>query len=229
MNKPEPRYAVVIPALNAERWIGAVVQSVRRVAPPHTVIYVVDDGSSDATGVKAVDAGAVLLTHNRNRGKGTALQSGYTAAFEQSIEWAISMDADGQHLAEDLPDFVQAMQTSRWDLLLGNRMTSRGDMPWPRVLSNTLTSWLVSLRLAQPVHDAQCGFRGMRRDVFEAISVRQTGFMAESEWLLRSGIAGARIGHVSVQSVYGTSRSHITPIRDTLRFIGLYCRCWFWI
>ena len=219
--------SVIIPALNAEHSIGAVVRGIRAIVPDARIL-VVDDGSTDQTGPVAEACGAQVVTHSRNQGKGAALNTGFQHVLRDSTEWVVTLDADGQHDPADMRAFLQNIAQNRWDLLLGNRMASRDRMPWPRVLSNTITSWLISQRLGQRVADAQCGFRAIRRKVLETMQIAGTGFTAESELLLKAGLRGFRIGHVSVQTIYSGETSHIAPLRDTGRFILLYLRSWGW-
>src|ERR1700758_567038 len=94
--------AAVIPCLNEAASIGQVVKSARRFAE---TVFVIDDGSSDETGVLAKKAGAEVLRHELPQGKGAALQTGWAHARKRGFRWALTMDGDGQHSAEDIPKF----------------------------------------------------------------------------------------------------------------------------
>lgn len=98
------RIAVIIPALNAERTLRQVVADARAQLEP---VLVIDDGSRDATGDVARAAGATVLRHDVNRGKGGALKTGFRWAMENGFDGVITLDADGQHLAAEIPKFLR--------------------------------------------------------------------------------------------------------------------------
>src|SRR5690242_13163545 len=114
--------ALVIPAYRAAATIGDVVARARRAAP-ETRCYVVDDGSDDATDTAARATGAVLLTHERNRGKGAALATGIARALEDGADIIVTLDADGQHPPEEIPKLVAPIDQGA-DLVLGARARS---------------------------------------------------------------------------------------------------------
>src|SRR5690349_1278807 len=96
--------AAVIPCLNEARAIAEVVRSVRCIVP---TVFVIDDGSRDNTGALAKMAGAEVLRHEIPRGKGMALQTGWEQARKRGFEWAMTMDGDGQHSANDVAQFFE--------------------------------------------------------------------------------------------------------------------------
>src|SRR6185295_17401690 len=97
---PRPDVAALVPAYDAARTVGAVVRDTRRVIEP---VIVVDDGSTDSTGAEAARAGAEVIRHAENRGKGAALLTGLGALAARGVARAITLDADGQHLASEIP------------------------------------------------------------------------------------------------------------------------------
>src|ERR1043166_7640698 len=101
--------AVVVPAYQAAAAVGAVVAGVRTDLPDATV-YVVDDGSTDDTGAAAVAAGAIVLRHQRNRGKGAALASGMARAIGDGAGMLATLDADGQHSPQALPLLLEPLR-----------------------------------------------------------------------------------------------------------------------
>ena len=100
----------VIPCLNEAQTIAALVRSVRRHIPD---VLVVDDGSRDNTAELAAGAGAVVVSHPRNLGKGAAVKTGLTAAMREGFDRALLMDGDGQHRPGDIPAFVRKAETTR--------------------------------------------------------------------------------------------------------------------
>ncbi len=212
---------VVVPGYNEAGRIGAVVTGVLAHCP-HVVV--VDDGSRDGTADEAERAGAHVIRHAANRGKGAALQSGLDYALKSGFDFAITMDADGQHDPADLPAFIKAYLNTAIPVLVGNRMDNAGGMPRVRRWVNQFMSRLISRRIRQVVPDTQNGFRLYKCELWAAIAPSCKGFAAESELLLDCGEMGVRIGSVPVRTIYGTERSKINPLRDTWRFCAMLLR-----
>jgi len=214
---------VLIPAYREAGRIGGVVTAVRARFPG--TVVVVDDGSDDGTADEAEAAGATVLRHPENRGKGAALETGFAYARRSGAAFVITMDADGQHAADDLPGFMQRFQAGGADVIVGNRMAEPAGMPLLRRLTNRGMSALLSRRMGQAVPDTQNGFRLYRTAVLpEASAGDSGGFAAESEILLRLSARGVRIAAVPVRVIYGDERSKIRPLRDALRFFGMLRR-----
>ena len=222
MNEDRNRQGcVIIPAYREAGRIGAVVSEAVRYIPD---VIVVDDGSPDGTAVEAARAGARVVRHEVNRGKGAALNTGFKTARDLGFDFAITMDGDGQHAASDLPVFVEACRQTSLPVLVGNRMDDTRSMPLVRRLTNRFMSWLLSREMRQRVPDTQCGFRLYRLAVIPDLHVGSERFAAESEILLELGGAGVRIGSVPVKTIYGTETSKIHPVRDTIRFFAMLRR-----
>lgn len=211
------RVCAILPAFNEERRVGEVVREVRALGVD---VAVVDDGSTDGTAAAAREAGAVVLEHIRNRGKGMALFTGFEWAREEGYELALTMDADGQHAASDIPAFLAAWRRTRAGVIVGDRTGEAAKMPWSRRMTNRRMSKTLSKLMRQWVPDTQCGFRLYHRSAFppEAPARGDRRFAAESAELLRLAMAGVRIGSVPVQTIYAGERSKIRPVRDALRY-----------
>ncbi len=218
----EPLFAVVLPAFNESRRIGAVVSSVRQYARH---VIVVDDGSSDATAAEAEAAGAQVLKHGINRGKGAALETGMAHVAGLGFQCVITMDADGQHSPDDIPTFWNAFTNTSAPAILGDRMGARrSDMPRVRWWTNRLMSCILSLRMRQWVPDTQCGYRLYRVDILPLLRAGSGGFAAESEVLINIAAKGLKIASVPIQVIYRDEVSKIRPVRDTFRFIAMLWR-----
>lgn len=215
-----PAFAV-IPAKDAAATVGRVVAGLRRTVPGIQVI-VVDDGSSDRTGEAARAAGAVVLRHERNRGKGAALQSGFDEALRRGAEAVLAMDADGQHDPAAAPRLLAALDGA--DLVIGSREGDRTGMPWLRKATNDVTTWWVSRLAGQRIEDSQSGYRAVRPAVLRAVRPPSRRFEYESDLLIGAARAGFRIVPVPVPTLYNAPGSHIDPFTDTLRFIRLVLR-----
>lgn len=215
------RGCVIIPAFNEEPRIAAVVRRVKEHVP---AVVVVDDGSRDGTVREAEAAGATVLRHETNRGKGVALETGFRHAREQGFDYLITMDGDGQHDPADLDRFVEAYTRTGIPVLVGNRMTDAARMPWVRRMTNRFMSALLSREMGQYVPDTQCGYRLFRCDVVPLVSAESTRFAAESEILLHVADRGIRIDAVPVATIYGNEKSKINPFKDTIRFFSMLRR-----
>jgi glycosyltransferase involved in cell wall biosynthesis len=207
--------AAVIPCLDEEKAIGALVAGVRRQLPK---TYVVDDGSADNTSAQAGKAGAVVLRHAATLGKGAALQTGWSRACEDGYRWVLMMDGDGQHSPDDIPSFFQCAERTSASLVVGNRMDQAYRIPWLRRWVNRWMSWQLSKLAGQTLVDSQCGFRLMNVEVLTGLPILSKHFEIESEMLLRFAQAGLAIDFVPIQVVYKEERSKIHPWRDTVRW-----------
>ena len=216
------RGCVVIPAYREARFIGDLVRRVRSVIPD---VFVVDDGSPDATASAAGAAGATVLRHPVNRGKGAALETGLAQARAGGFAFVVTMDGDGQHDPAELARFLQAYRDGGAPVLVGNRFHDLARMPWLRRATNRAMSWLLSREMGQRVPDTQCGYRLFGREVLPWLSGgAATRYAAESEVLLRLARRGVRIGCVPVTAIYGDERSKINPLSDTVRFLRMLLR-----
>lgn len=212
------KFCVVLPAYQEERRIGDVVRS---VLPLCRDVVVVDDGSTDATAEEARQAGARVVRHDANKGKGVALNTGFQYAREQGFELLVTMDADGQHDPADIPAFLEAYRRTGAAVLIGNRMDRPGPMPFVRKLTNIYTSWVISRRIGQRVPDTQCGYRLYRCSEIPPFSGDFPRFAAESEILLQFGERGVKIGAVPIRVIYADEKSKINPVKDTIRFFAM--------
>lgn len=207
------KVAIVIPAYNEQETVGDVVRRAREYSD---LVIVVDDGSADGTAEAASSAGAIVLKHDRNRGKWAALRTGIEEALRRGADIVVTMDADGQHMPEEIPSLVFTLE--RADVAVGSR--SRSGMPLIRKLSNTITTGLLRVMFGVKVADSQCGFRAYRRQAAEVLlSVQSDGFEGETESLVRLARAGMKLADAPVSTIYAGERSKIKASRDIYRFL----------
>ncbi len=223
------RTLVVIPSKNLEATVGDVVRAVLALDLGLEVL-VVDDGSTDDTSRVAREAGAQVVKHAENLGKGAALKTGFEYAIERGHEAVITMDGDGQHDPQAIPEFLETLEKCGADIVVGSRMHAVGNMPRIRIWTNRTTSRIVSFLAGQPIPDSQSGFRVMRTSLLEAVSksLVTTRYDTESELLIRAGRRGFRVAAMAIRSIYTDAVSHINPVIDTLRFVRLVGRSLFW-
>ena len=216
-----PRTGAVIPAYREEAFIGAVVQVLQGHVDP---VVVVDDGSPDGTAAAAERAGAVVLRHERNRGKGAAIQTGLNFLAGTGVERFFLLDGDGQHDPAEIPRFLDAAERTGADLIVGNRMNDLSSMPLIRRWTNQFMSWQISSVCGQKLPDSQCGYRLARRELIPLLMRCSTGFDFETETLLLACREGYRIAFVPIRTIYRDETSKIRPVRDTIRYFKLMAR-----
>jgi len=201
-----------------------LVQRIRK-AIGEVHIVVVDDGSTDETLEVATSLGVTVLQHKQNRGKGAALQTGFDFLKNRlEFDFILVMDSDLQHQPEDISKFFEAQQQTSADIVIGWRQRVGTKMPANRILSNTITSFMVRMRTGVTIKDSQCGFRLICRGVVEQIRLESTGYAAETEFLIKAAQKGFGIEFVPVNTVYGTERSYMTHWTTTKNFIKVLFR-----
>ena len=210
--------AVIIPAFNAAETIPVLLKRLWKFVEPRQVI-VVDDGSADETAEISRRERVQVFRHDANLGKGKALQTGFNAMLRSEFGFAVTMDADLQHTPEHLPLFVEIQNMTGADVVVGMRRRFGTRMPFHRVLSNTITSKLVSMRTGQPIEDSQCGYRLIKRKVIEVITLESSGYEAETEFLIKAAKKGFKIESVAVETVYASEKSFIRNWDTTVKFV----------
>jgi glycosyltransferase involved in cell wall biosynthesis len=171
--------AVVIPAYNEERFIGSVVLCAKKYAD---TVIVVDDGSTDATAEIAAEAGAIVVRQTPNQGKGVALGSGLQKAAELDPDVVITIDADGQHVIDEIMSVADPILLGEADIVVGSRyLNGNSHVPQHRVLGHRVFSFITNLISGVCVNDSQSGFRAFSPRALATISFRSNGFSVESE------------------------------------------------
>jgi glycosyltransferase involved in cell wall biosynthesis len=208
--------------------VGAVVTAAR-AALPAARVYVIDDGSADGTASLAEAAGATVLRHPGNRGKGAALATGVARAAADGAGLLATLDADGQHPPQALPDLLSPLQAGTADLVLGARART-GAMPMGRRVTNWLSATCASRVGGIPVPDAQTGFRAFRTSLAVALGprlARHLRYDYEAVFLLAALRAGYRVRSVPVATVYNGAASHFHAWGDSWRLARIFARYYF--
>ncbi len=209
------RVAAAIPAYQAAPSIADVVRRTLQVLPD---LLVIDDGSDDGTADVARQAGAELLCHPVNQGKGTALRNAFAMLFDRGFDAVLTLDADGQHLPEQIPVLLSGLEQGG-DLVLGTRDHLFSSMGRVRRYSNRLSSGIISLVAGTQVVDVQTGFRIYSRELISTVGLPEARFEAESAVVVRAVRAGFTVVGVPVELGFADGRctSHYRPLIDSLR------------
>ena len=223
--KTNGRYCVVIPAFDSENTIGALVAQIKH---QELDIIVVDDGSRDRTASISAQHKDLVISHIHNQGKGQALRTGFEHALRCRYDGVITMDSDGQHDPSEIPQLIRAGEVQHAGMVLGNRLHNGAAMPRARRWANTLMSEIVSAVARQAIPDSQCGFRFIRKELLEDVALQAKRFEIETELLLRAAGRKWKIISIPVRSIYHEHPSHIRPLRDAIRFLGLILRYLLW-
>ena len=218
MNASKETVLAIIPAFSEEQFIGQVV---RQVSQYVDAVLVVDDGSSDHTATQAQAAGAKVIRHSTNLGKGAALKTGLNYAVSIKAAFFLFLDGDGQHDPSEIPAFIDAINRSNADLVVGNRMRNLQSMPLIRRWTNQFMSWQIGRICRIPIADSQCGFRLARKELLPVLMASSNRFEFESESIILAARFGFRLLFVPVRTIYTNQHSKIRPLRDTIRYLRL--------
>ena len=189
-----------IPCYNEEFAIGSVVLKARRRVDE---VLVIDDGSTDATAEIARDAGAKVISHTMNRGKGAAIKSAleYVTASDR-FDILVLLDGDAQHDPAQIPLLIEPLRDGTADMVIGFRNPTQ--MPFYRRIGRRVLDYTTAIR--GMTTDSQSGFRALNRRAFDALkreNLRGNGFSIESEMLLAAKALGLRIKEVPIKCNYG--------------------------
>ena len=214
----------LIPAYNAQATVGRVVEELAKAWPQELgsrSILVVDDGSEDETAQIAEAAGARVVQHGVNRGKGAALRTGLEKAAELGAAMAVSLDADGQHPPAEALRLAQHPAPED-ALVLGVRDMATEGVPKANRWSNGFSNLVISLFTFKRLYDTQCGLRRYPVHATLDLGLADTGYAFEAEVIMRAVYAGWSIAHVPTRVIYPPAEervSHFDSVRDPTRIV----------
>ncbi len=211
--------AVVIPAYNE----AATIRDIAHRARAHAaLVIVVDDGSEDETSAAVSDLDVTVLRNPVNRGKGTSLMRGARYALEHGAAAVVTLDGDGQHAPEDIPQLLVLAARHPQHIIIGARLINTEAFPRRRYYANRVANFWISWAAGHAIEDTQSGFRLYpaslwRRD--RIAGIRTPGFAFESELLIEAARLGYKSESVPIAAVYGREArpSHFRPVVDILR------------
>ncbi len=216
---------LIIPAFNAVKYIPELYKRIEPYFPPENVL-IINDGSTDKTQTEMDKTDWNKITFEINRGKGEALKAGFAYAVENGFEAVITIDADLQHKPEHLPAFFENYESG--DVIIGTRAITAKLMPMDRLLTNNLTSLIISVFGCTRIRDSQSGYRLIKTPVLKQLHLTSARYDTESEMLFQTGYLGFKAAEVPIETVYEGSHSFINPFKDTTRFIRqIWKRMWY--
>jgi len=203
---------VCIPAYNEEGVIGPLI---KKILPLADSVVVCDDGSSDLTSKEAKDAGAFVIRHSRNKGKGAALKSLFDYANHSNADVIVTIDGDGQFLPEEIPKLTKDIEDGKSDIVIGYRFETEKDMPSYRKFGNKILDELSKKAANLNLRDTQSGFRAYSKQAIAKINFRNDGFAADSEILIDASEKNLSISEQNVSVLYNTGNKTSTknPVR----------------
>lgn len=211
----------LVPAYDAARSVADVVRSLVSLWPDPRAVIVVDDGSRDDTARLAEEAGAVVLRHGHNRGKGAALRTGFWFAHDQGYDVAVTVDADGQHPPAEALRLLHC-EAPADALVLGTRDLVRAGAPRPNQLSNRISNYFLSRFAKTTFADTQCGLRRYPLATTLSADGGANGYAFEAEIILRAMASGVPVVEIPIDVIYPPEKerlSHFHSVRDPARII----------
>jgi glycosyltransferase involved in cell wall biosynthesis len=214
----ELRCVAVIPVYNNAGTVGDVVERVKRCVAD---VIVVNDGSTDGTArvLKGID-GIHIVSYPDNRGKGYALRRGLATADEQGFRYALTIDADGQHYAEDIPLFLEQAERTPDALVIGARNLAQENMPSKNTFANRFSNFWFRLETGKKMDDTQSGFRLYPLGPLRKMRFITSRYEFELESAVRLAWKGVAVINIPISVYYapdGERISHFKPARDFTR------------
>lgn len=189
-----------VPAYNEEKTIAKVVLLAQKCADK---VVVCDDGSNDLTAEIAEKLGATVIRHRKNMGYGRALKSLFAEVAELDADVMLTLDADGQHDAKEIPRLVQPILDDKADIVIGSRfLGEKNDVPTYRRLGIRFITMLSGRPNGGELSDAQSGFRAYNKKAVRSLILNEKGMGASAEILLRAKRKGLRVAEVPVSTRY---------------------------
>ena len=200
------KIAIIIPAYNEESVIKKVIDDLNKILEnERKYIYkviVVNDGSTDSTEVEIKKTNAYLISHILNSGAGSATATGLSYAQHNNFDYAVTLDADGQHLAKDVIRGLDKIIDSNIDLLIGSRLLDSTGMSVTKKIGNTGLSMITFLLFGINVTDSQSGLRLFSKKALNSLKWRTSGYEFCSEMLWRAKQKNLKIEEYPIKAVY---------------------------
>jgi len=208
-----------IPAFNVGNQIAEVIKKSQKYVDK---VIVCDDGSEDDTYLNAKLSGAIVLKHDKNLGKGAALQTLFQKAKDLQADIIVTIDGDGQFLPEEIPVLIEPIKIEQFDVVIGNRFLDTKEMPTYRKAGNKILDKFTKLAANLPFEDTQSGFRAYSKNALEKISFFTNGFGVDSEILIDAVNKDLKITEKNITVIYNTGDKTSTknPVSHSMDVIA---------
>lgn len=197
---------IIIPSYNEGKVIHGVLQNIISETKANKIykidIVLVNDGSSDDTENLVQNLPVSVVSHLVNMGSGAATRTGLEYAKRNNYDFAVSIDADGQHSPKDLMNVIKKLVDDDYDLVIGSRLLNTKGMPAHRILGNKLLNIVTRILFGVAVTDSQSGLKAFSRKSIEQIEIRSNGFEFCSEIVWRAKQNNLKITEIPIEAIY---------------------------
>ncbi|WP_407356579.1 glycosyltransferase family 2 protein [Methanolobus sp. WCC5] len=202
----------VIPAFNEEIAIGSVIARAKQHVDE---VLVIDDGSADSTSRVAELMGATVIRHEQNSGKGTALRTAFRWAQHKQVDILVTLDADGQHCPDEIPQIIEPILWKQADIVNGARFLKGHTVSVPRYrrLGQEILTHATNMTANVKLNDSQSGFRAFAKETFGVFKFNNAGMGVESEMIHDAAAAGFTVTEVPITCRYDVEGSTFNPVK----------------
>jgi glycosyltransferase involved in cell wall biosynthesis len=209
---PHPKILVAMPAYNEEKYIGNLVLKAGQYADE---VFVIDDGSTDGTAEIARLAGATVVRHQKNRGKGVAVQRILSEAKKSKADILVLLDADSQHNPDEIPQLIKPIRDG-YDLAIGSREEQSDKTPRYRRIGQKVLLFFTKFLCRERITDSESGFKAFSLKAVNELKLKESGFAIEAEMIASATDKHLKLIQVPISNIYTKDGSTLNPIRHGL-------------
>lgn len=215
---PSPSRLKIIagmPAYNEEKYIGTMVLNTRQFVDE---VIVVDDGSNDSTANIARLAGAIVVSHDQNRGYGAAIQSILAEAKKRAPDALVIIDADAQHNPQEIPHLLSQIRDG-FDFVIGSREQQKNSIPFYRRIGQKVLLHSTNVLSKKRLSDSESGFRAFSKKAILALELKEKGMAISAETVAEAAKRGLRVTEVPISVTYSRDSSTLNPVAHGLEVL----------
>jgi UDP-N-acetylglucosamine 3-dehydrogenase len=213
-----PKVVVTIPCFNTQNTIANVISKARKYADE---VLVIDDGSSDMTAMTAKSMGALVISHKKNKGYGGALKSCFSAALANGADVIITIDGDGQHNPDEIPQLLDYILKKHIGSVIGSRFLTANNIPGYRRFGISVINSLWNFGSRTKLSDSQSGFRAYQKNALDNLNLSENGMSISIEIVEKLRRKGINIQEVPISCHYENNNSHIN-LKAVFHGLGVF-------